>query len=799
MQNTKQITSAENVINMVWDNMNRVRGIISIGEMFTSTLAVLYAFHKGYTIIAYDNYHRIEFQLNDDNLYRDLANLVPNDRRLYRALGKLTEELTYIGRDEFNSVYVDVLKGLFDLLSSTSGREGGDFYTPSTITKLMAYIVDKEQCNDVFDPFCGTASIVHELSQFGGLPLFTGQEIVYKTSIYARVNAEALYEHDVCISNVNSITKWDDCSYDAVVSCPPMGLRLTQEQLYQARHATPDCPCRSYEEIILTRPFYCNHAKLTITLLSTGFCYRGNRDYELRRDLIEKNLVDTIIALPANILYGTSMSSILLVCKKWRNQEEPIKFIHAEDYYLGDRGKRTFDYDRFIEMIKGDARDVVNVSLNDIRQYDYNLNPSLYYKMDLDLKEGQKVIRIEELVSPVEGERIPVADIRNSVSINNLGRDFIEVLLNDGKSSTLSETRRNITYRKINASEGKYLFASSNAGEGRYGIHTSAKGFVYPADIKVYKVNEDLVTPEYLAYALINHKAISKGRMPLSGYMKLPVVIDSLKSQNDIVARIKQQYANYTREEQEADAKRLGVKQNISDMEHMLGTPKMKIDSIIEDLGDFMPSQDDYQEVVKALKDNVDYMFRLIHFNNASISTETLNVTPNNIQAYLEQYAKAWSNYGGNYFALSITNDLSSDVVLDFDKLLFTVMFDSILSNAVRHGFKKLKDFTPYNRVEIGVSAEQYNGKPYVVFRISNNGNPMSSNFTLKDYITRGRYSATSGRSGLGGHHVYQITKAHNGFLYLDSNKVWNMVVEVLIPINNIELDNLIEYEHECI
>ena len=138
-----------------------------------------------------------------------------------------------------------------------------------------------------------------------------GQEIVYKTSIYARVNAEALYEHDVCISNVNSITKWDDCSYDAVVSCPPMGLRLTQEQLYQARHATPDCPCRSYEEIILTRPFYCNHAKLTITLLSTGFCYRGNRDYELRRDLIEKNLVDTIIALPAIILYGTSMSSIL--------------------------------------------------------------------------------------------------------------------------------------------------------------------------------------------------------------------------------------------------------------------------------------------------------------------------------------------------------------------------------------------------------------------------------------------------------------------------------------------------------
>ena len=181
------------------------------------------------------------------------------------------------------------------------------------------------------------------------------------------------------------------------------------------------------------------------------------------------------------------------------------------------------------------------------------------------------------------------------------------------------------------------------------------------------------------------------------------------------------------------------------------------------------------------------------------MNTETLNITPNNLQAFLDQYAKAWSNYGGDYFALSIRNDLEPSLVLNFDKLFFTVMFDSVLSNAVRHGFKKNKTFTLDNRVEIAVSAEKYDGKPYVVFRISNNGNPMSNNFTLNDYITRGRYSATSGRSGLGGYHVYQIAKAHNGFLYLDSNKIWNLVVEVLVPVDIVESDNLIEYEHECI
>ena len=92
-----------------------------------------------------------------------------------------------------NSVYVDVLKSLFDLVSSSSGREGGEFYTPSTVTKLIAYIVNNEKCNKVLDPFCGTASIIHELSQFENFPSFFGQELAYKTSIFARINAEALY------------------------------------------------------------------------------------------------------------------------------------------------------------------------------------------------------------------------------------------------------------------------------------------------------------------------------------------------------------------------------------------------------------------------------------------------------------------------------------------------------------------------------------------------------------------------------------------------------------------------------
>ena len=797
MQNTQQATSAENVINMVWEIMNHVRGNFSINEIFTPTLAILYALNHGYSIIVYDNHH-LEFKPNDDILYCDLIRLVPDDKHLHTAMCQFIHELNFIDCDEIKSSYVEILRGLFDLVSSSSGREGGEFYTPSAITKLMAYIVNKEQCSEVFDPFCGTASIVHELSQFGGLPLFSGQEINYKTSIYARLNAEALYGHDECIANVDSIRHWDDYSYDAVVSCPPFGLRLTQEQLYEARHTTPDCPCRSYEDIILFRPFLCNHARLVVTLLPTGFCYRGNRDYELRCELVERNLVDTIIALPSNILYGTSIPCVILVCKKGRNQDAPINVIHAEDYFLGDRRKRTFDYDRFVKMVEGDANEIAKVSLEEIRNFDYNFNPSLYYKKDFRVKDGQSIFRLEELLSPVDGERVPSMEVKDSVSVSKLSKDFIEVLLNNGKS-TPSEVRRNVNYRIYGASGEKYLLAHSNMIESRYGINTDGKGFVCPVDIKVYRVNENLITPEYLAYTLIHNKAISKGRMPLSGYMMLPIVVDSIEKQKELVSKEIQHYEQKISAEREADAMRLGVKQNVSDLEHMLGSTQVRINKIISRLEKATPSSENYPHLVKSMKDNVEYMNRIIQYNNARIDPESFNLKEGDIVEFISSYVSAWNNYGGEYFDLSVHNMLSNKVKMSFYKTLLTVMLDSILNNVIRHGFHKRKSFTGHNSVQINLSIVEYNTRPYVLLSVANNGEPIAEGFTIEDYISRGRYTASTGRSGLGGYHVYQIAKGHNGFLYLDSNKVWNMIVEVLLPTESTELNEIPAYENECI
>lgn len=354
-------------------------------------------------------------------------------------------------------------------------------------------------------------------------------------------------------------------------------------------------------------------------------------------------------------------------------------------------------------------------------------------------------------------------------------------------------------YRVIHPDSKNYLFVSSMSMFGnKYGLYTKNEDVVCSSLVKAFQIDDSIVTPEYLIYCLTNNKAIAKGGMPLTVYLNLSIVVDKLERQNAIVDNVVQQYVEKAKTEQEADAKRLGVKQHISDLEHMLSPIKMRIDHIISKLEAASSNGTDTSSMVKALKDNVDYMYRIIHFGNAKIDADSFNMKICDLGRFVESYADGWRNYGGPYFELSICNEVGS-VEASCDTKMLTVMFDAILSNAVRHGFRKNKNHTPHNQVQIGLSMVEYKDAPYLCLSFANNGDPMSESFTIDDYISRGRYSATTGRSGLGGYHVYSIAKGHKGYLCLESNKMWNMVVEVLLPISSTPTKNVSIYEHECI
>ena len=190
---------------------------------------------------------------------------------------------------------------------------------------------------------------------------------------------------------------------------------------------------------------------------------------------------------------------------------------------------------------------------------------------------------------------------------------------------------------------------------------TTGNTFVCKSPIKVFEINTSLVSPEYAALAISQDRTINLKAIPILDSLSLPLVIDDGKDkQAKIVNQIKQEYAIKEQQEQEADAKRLGVKQNVSDLEHMLGTPRFKVEQILRRLERATFGNDKTSKLVTSLKDNIEYMNRLVRFTNSNMSVEDFNLRQDDITEFIRSYAYGWSNYGDNYFRLSIKNDLGS-------------------------------------------------------------------------------------------------------------------------------------------
>lgn len=798
----------DTILSVISRYLISVRDLLPNIDPNSSVLCVLYGIHKGYSVRSvYDQ--NILFEGADDSLLRDLLKWVENDLNLYygdnesntrrycELLNYLYQDLSNIDHNCFEEAYVTVLTWLFETMSiSTSNK--GEFYSPKSINKLISYYINISDCNSVYDPFCGTASIVHSLAKRD--LIFEGQEVNHKVSILARLNFEARFGVDNGICCNDSILNWNKAHFDAVVSCPPfnesLSMRYKQEMLRMCDYMND-----SFEEILFSRAFMFNSADLIVALLPLGFC-QSLQHKRLRKYLTDNNYIDTIIFLPEKLLFGTSIPCVLVVCRRYREDSSLIKFVNAQSYYKGDNTKtREFDYDAFVSHYEADANNICSyTSCRDVAAHDYNLNLYIYSQKTIELKEGQRMVTFGELMTGVRKENVSPFGSFNVFPIRNFSQNFIEVLLNKDKLITSSEERSASPRKLVRVIEGKKYLLVTNAvypSKPKYAIYSGNGDFSVASNIVVYEVNENLVSPEYLVYLLVQNPVLKTGVFPFSNITMLSTAIDSLDNQREMIGKLKQQHAARERAEQEADAKRLGVKTNISDLEHMLGTTYANIDDVLYKLGKIDSKGDALRSLVKELKDNVEYLKRVIKYDNANISAEDFNMKEQDIEAFIQSYCEGWNNYSGRYFRLSLQVDLGKHKMVDFDKALLKVMLDSILTNVERHGFDKRRSET--NRVEITLGLEKYEERPYVVVRVANNGAPFRSGFTIDDYITRGRYSANSGRSGLGGYHVYQIVKGHKGFLYLDSNKIWNVIVEILLPINNVKSDNLVEYEHECV
>ncbi len=356
--------------------------------------------------------------------------------------------LNYLGDIDFKleDVESDVLGDAYEYLiaqfAAGAGKSAGEFYTPQEVSKILAKIVTsgKERLRSVYDPTCGSGSLLlrvaREVNDVGD---FYGQELNRTTFNLARMN---MILHDVHFQRFN-IRQEDTLEnpqhleerFEAVVANPPFSahwksdtnpLNSTDERFSEYGKLAPKN--KADYAFIQHMIYQLSENGIMACVAPHGVLFRGGAEGHIRKFLIaEKNYLDAVIGLPANIFYGTGIPTCILVYKKCRENPENILFIDASQEFEKVKNQnmlRPEDIDKIVDTYR--TRKEIDkyshiATLDEVAENDYNLNIPRY----VDTFEEEEPIDIKETMGNINRltEELKGIDKEINVYLEELGLD----------------------------------------------------------------------------------------------------------------------------------------------------------------------------------------------------------------------------------------------------------------------------------------------------------------------------------------------------------------------------------------
>ena len=336
-----------------------------------------------------------------------------------------------------NDVMGDAYEYLISNFASDAGKKGGEFFTPPEVSTLIAKIVSDRTGVKIYDPTCGSGSLLIKVNKEIGRENCTiyGQEKNSQTFALCRMNMylheigdEAKIEWGDTIKEPKFTDKGELRKFDVVVANPPFSLDKWGEEIAlndKYNRFEFGVPPKSKGDLAFLLHMI-NSMKengITAVVMPHGVLFREAGEGFIREKIIENNLIDTIIGLPPNLFYGTSIPACIIVLKNNRKNKD-IFFIDASEEY--DKGKRQNklreeDISKILTAYRK-RKDILKycraVSFEEIKANNYNLNISRYLisaeeKSDINLNTSKREI------DNLETER---EKLRNS--INNIFKEI---------------------------------------------------------------------------------------------------------------------------------------------------------------------------------------------------------------------------------------------------------------------------------------------------------------------------------------------------------------------------------------
>lgn len=379
-----------------------------------------------------------------DTTSNRLGNTVKDKNSRLAAVIKGVEGLDF---GEFEENQIDLFGDAYEFLISNyaanAGKSGGEFFTPQSVSNLIAQLAIHKQTtiNKIYDPAAGSGSLLLQAKkQFDAHIIedgFYGQEINHTTYNLARMN---MFLHNINydkfhIALGNTLLEphfGDEKPFDAIVSNPPYSVKwignddptlINDERFAPAGVLAPKS--KADFAFVLHALSYLSSKGRAAIVCFPGIFYRNGAEQKIRKYLIDNNFVETIISLAPNLFYGTSIAVNILVLSKHKSDNK-TQFIDASgiDFYKKETNNNILT-DEHIAKIMGmfDSKENVDyvaksIDYDAIVENDYNLSVSSYVEAN-DIRE---IIDINDLNAEIKNTVLKIDKLRAEID------EIIEVI-----------------------------------------------------------------------------------------------------------------------------------------------------------------------------------------------------------------------------------------------------------------------------------------------------------------------------------------------------------------------------------
>ncbi|MBL0687697.1 MAG: type I restriction-modification system subunit M [Sulfurospirillum sp.] len=383
-----------------------------------------------------------------DTTNNKLGNTVKDKNIRLSSVLKGVASLSF-GKFEDNHIdlFGDAYEFLISNYAANAGKSGGEFFTPQSVSKLIAQLAMHKQAkvNKIYDPAAGSGSLLLQAKkQFDAHIVedgFFGQEINHTTYNLARMN---MFLHNINYDKFNIALGdtlldphfGDDKPFDAIVSNPPYSVKwigaedptLINDDRYAPAGVLAPKSKADFAFILHSLSYLSPKGRAAIVCFP-GIFYRGGAEQKIRKYLVDENYIETVISLAPNLFFGTSIAVNILVLSKHKIDYK-TQFIDASELYKKQTNNNILTHDgedNHIDKIMSvfDSKDNIEhftkyIDNEVIAQNDYNLSVSSYVeakdtrekiditKLNNEIKTTVKTINklrldIDDIVSQIEG------------------------------------------------------------------------------------------------------------------------------------------------------------------------------------------------------------------------------------------------------------------------------------------------------------------------------------------------------------------------------------------------------------